>query len=103
MDYDHIVEPLAVPDAITDKLLDMHEVAEAGIFIQQLVISVDRTKRDVVAQHDYWRYGGMILDENNQEIGELPEPRNVDDSFSETLSAADRALEALDIVLLQRP
>ncbi len=103
LDYDHIVEPLAVPEAITEKLLDMHEVAEAGIYIQQLVIAVDQTRRDVIAQHDYWRNGGSIMDEWNREVGILPEPNNVDASFDATLDTADRALAALDRVLQQRP
>lgn len=103
LDYDHILEPLVVPDAITEKLLDMHEVAEAGIYIQQVVIAVDQTRRDVIKQHDYWRNGGSIMDERNQEVGVLPEPNDVDDSFESTLQAADRALTALDRVLQQRP
>lgn len=103
MDYDHIIEPLAVPDGITDKLLDMHEVAEAGIHIQQMMIAVDQTRRDVADQHDYWRYGGMVLDEHNQEVGELPEPNDVDESFRNALEAVDKALAALDRVLQQEP
>lgn len=99
---EHIVEPLIVPSAITDRLLDMHEVAEAGVYIQQVVIAFDQTKRDVIDQYDYWRSGGMIFDEYNREVGELLEPNDVEESFEAALQAVDNALAALDRVLKQQ-
>ena len=80
----------------------MHEVAEAGVYIQQVVIAFDQTKRDVIDQYDYWRSGGMIFDEYNREVGELLEPNDVEESFEAALQAVDNALAALDRVLKQQ-
>lgn len=83
-----VTEHLTVPTGIADRLLDMHELGEAGTAIYDAILALEQLRDDVEYNHSYLRNAGDQYDQHGSFEGPMPEPNDIDESFSRASAKA---------------
>ncbi|GAB2612258.1 hypothetical protein [Novilysobacter erysipheiresistens] len=95
-DDDDVAEYLNVPEGLSERLLDIHELAEAGIAIQEAVDAINQLRLAVFYQYAHWRYAGVFVDHDTGDEGVMSEPEDVSAMFTHAATTARAAVEALE-------
>lgn len=97
--YDDAYDLLDRTSRLSDYLMQLHEIGNAGVEIQHLLVAVDELRNGLEEQVDYWRNGGVRYHYETREEIELPKPPETEKLFDDTSTAAVRALDSLEALL----
>jgi len=98
-DDDAVAEHLIVPQALMDRLLDLHILGDAGIAVQSAIVAINSLRTGIFSQYAYWRYGGMYYDYETGDGVELCEPEDVDTLCQVAVDAIQKAEAELGTLL----
>ncbi|MEQ7866554.1 hypothetical protein ABQ137_07980 [Xanthomonas sp. WHRI 8393] len=86
---------LVLPDALTERLVDLHILGEAARPIHVAIVATNRLIDAVNTQDAHWRYGGEYVDEHGKAYP-IPEPvPSVEEHLDAAKGAAARAISKL--------
>lgn len=95
-DDDSVLEVLAAPDALIDRLVILHELGPALSDVHDVLDAIDQLRRTIPYAYNYLVNGGVsVINHYTGETEDMEEPDSVEDAFNRASTTSSAAVETL--------